>query len=145
VALPVVALLVAVLTVFSLTAASYLVASNNIDRRHTADTRAVYVAELGRADAFAYVLTHPGITGWPYTRPPTTLYDAWGHAVGEYTYTITNLTLPEQNPRAHTEVLAYWPTQAEAVVGYRLDFWMEEDGGTWAVTAWALTKAEAGS
>ena len=136
-ALVVVTLLISVLSVFALTAVSYLVNSLNGNQDATAQTRAAYVAELGRADAYAYVVNHPEGT-WPHTRALTTVQDDRGNACGEYSYTITDLTLPEQNQRRAIQVDAYWPDHADPAAERRLNLWMEKDGGTWRINAWTL-------
>lgn len=133
----VVALLVGVLSAFSVTAVNYLIGSLDSDRDSAAETRSLYLVELGRADAFAYVVGHPEAS-WPHSRTLTAVLDDQDVASGEYSYTITDLTLPEQNERRRVQVDAYWPDQARAVAENRLYFWMEESGGTWAITAWTL-------
>ncbi len=136
-ALVVVTLLISVLSVFALAAVSYLVNSLHGNQDRTAETRAAYVAELGRADAYAYVVNHPEGT-WPHTRALTAVVDDRGDPCGEYSYTVTDLTLPEQNQRRAIRVDAYWPDQADPVAERRLNFWMEKNGETWGINAWTL-------
>jgi len=141
-ALVVVTLLISVLSVFALSAVSYSLSVLDSDRDATARVRALYLAELGRADAFAYVVKHPAAT-WPYSRGLTTVEDDQGTPRGEYSYTITDLTLPEQDPRRLVRVSAYWPSQANKQAEARLRVWMEEDGD-WRIVAWEVEDSVVG-
>lgn len=136
VALPVVTMLVSVLTVLSLTAVSFLLSSLNVGSDSEAEARAAYVAEVGRADAFAYVVRN---SAGPWTgRALTSVDDDLGAGAGEYTYTITDLTMPEENQRCAVLVYGYWPNQSSAAASQQLRFWMEKDGETWAMKGWTL-------
>ena len=138
VALPVVAMLVSVLTVLSVAAVSFLLSSLTVGSDSQAAVRAAYVAELGRADAFAYVVRN---SAGPWTgRAITAVADDLGANAGEYSYTITDLTMPDENQRCAVVVRGYWPNQSSAVVSQELRFWMEKDGETWAMKGWALDR-----
>ena len=139
-ALVIVTLLISVLSVFALAAVSYLVNSLHGNQDRTADTRAAYVAELGRADAYAYVVAHPE-GAWPYSRGLTTVQDDQGAPCGEYSYTITDLTLPGQNQKRRVCVHAYWPDQANAMAEHEMTFYMELHEGFVAV--WEGVDADA--
>jgi hypothetical protein len=131
-------MLVSVLAVLSMTAVSFLLSSLDVGSASEAETRAAYVAELGRADAFAYVVRN---SSGPWSgRAVTTVVDDAGAAAGEYYYTITDLTMPEQNQRCVVVVYGYWPSQSLATASQKLRFWMENDGGTWAMTGWSLER-----
>jgi hypothetical protein len=132
VALALAALLVSVLSVLALSGVSFFLSSLQRDRDLQKRARAFYVGEAGRADAFAHVAAHPGETS--YTSGLITLRDDLGLAVGDYTYTVADITLPEQNQRRRVRVHAYWPTQAEASTEYQMTFYMELDD-TWAVVS----------
>ena len=137
-ALPVVTMLVSVLAVFSMSAVSFLLSSLNVGSASEAEARAAYVAELGRADAFAYVVRN---SAGPWSgRAVTAVVDDLGAGAGEYYYTITDLTIPEQNQRCVVVVYGYWPSQSSATASQELRFWMENDGGTWAMTGWYLER-----
>ena len=142
-ALAVVTLLVSVLSVFSLAAVSYLLSSLKSDTESAAADRTLYVAELGRADAFAYVVRHPD-GPWPHTRTLTTLLDDRNGQAGEYSYTITDLTLPEQNQRRLVHVHAYWPTQLDQARACELRLWLEQTDGAWRSVAWATGNCAVG-
>lgn len=134
VALPVVTMLVGVLAVLCLSAVSYLLAALDAGRNSAVEAHATYVAELGRADAFAYVVRN---SDGPWTgRSLTTVLDDAGVATGQYYYTITDLTMPGENQRCAVEVHAYWPSQADASAEWRVRFWMEKDAGTWGTVVW---------
>jgi hypothetical protein len=142
IALPVVAMLVSVLTVLSLAAVSFLLSSLNVGTDSGAEARATYVAELGRADAFAYVVRN---SAGPWTgRALTPVVDDLGAGAGEYTYTITDLTMPEENQRCAVLVYGYWPNQSSAVASQELRFWMEKNGETWTMKGWALERGQGG-
>jgi len=136
IALAVVTMLVSVLSVFSLAAVSFLLSSLGGNSAAIAEARALYLAELGRADAFGYVASHPA-GPWPRVRSLSAVTDDRGAAAGEYSYTITDLTLPEQNQRRLVHVHAYWPTQAAAAGACELRVWLEQKDGTWRTVAWA--------
>jgi hypothetical protein len=138
IALLLVTVLIAVLAVFSLMAVSYGVASMTSDLDAAGETRAAYLAELGRADAFAYVQNHPAAS-WPVTRELTTVNDATGAPSGQYSYTISDLTLPEGNQRRRGDVEAYWPDSTRPVAQASLSFWMEQEDAVWYLRGWTLT------
>ena len=141
-ALPVVTMLVAVLAVLCLSSVSYLIGALATGRDSEAGIRAAYVAELGRADAFAYVVRN---SDGPWAgRPLTTVLDDVGVAAGQYYYTITDLTMPEENQRCLVQVYALWPSQADASAERRLKLWMEKDAGSWGITGWALERVPVG-
>jgi len=134
VALPVVTMLVAVLAVLCLSGVSYLIGALDAGRNSEAEAHAAYVAQLGRADAFAYVVRN---SDGPWTgRSLTTVLDDAGAAAGQYYYTIADLTMPDENQLCAVEVCAYWPSQADASAERRLRFWMEKDAGTWDTVVW---------
>jgi type II secretory pathway component PulK len=144
VALLVVALLVGMLSVFCLVATNYLVTSLRGGRRLAAETRAVGIAELGRADSVAQIVNSP--TGpWP-GRTRTTVTDDQGAAAGEYEFAVTDLrVLPEQNQQCLAEVNAWWPSQDDpAATSCRLRFWIEESGGSWTITAMTIDTLDTG-
>ena len=70
--------------------------------------------------------------------------DDAGVDAGQYSYTITDLTLPEEDPRCLVIVDAYWPAQAEAIAARQLRFWMEGDGESWNLKSWALKRTPTG-
>jgi len=135
-ALVVVLILISVLSVFTLTAVGYLLTVVTAARDSGAEGHAVYLAELARADAAAYIASHP-VGPWPCSRSLTAALDDRDATAGEYTYTITDRTLPKTKPRRLVQVYAYWPTQANPLAQTRLQIWMERDGSVWSVTAWA--------
>ncbi len=136
-ALVIIILLIAVLSAFTMAAVNYLIINVTAGRDSGAEARAMYLAELGRADAFAYVAQH--LTGpWPYTRSLSAVSDGWNAPAGEYSYTITDLTVPDKNPRWLAQVFAYWPTQARPVAQRRLQVQIEKQGDDLTVIAWAL-------
>ena len=142
VALPVVTMLVSVLTVLSLSAVSFLLGSLDVGSDFQAEARAAYVAELGRADAFAYVVRN---SSGPWSgRSMTAVVDDLGVGAGEYYYTITDLTMPEENQRCAVVIYGYWPNQSSAAASQKLRFWMEKDGETWTMKGWALARRQAG-
>jgi hypothetical protein len=136
-ALVVVMLLVAVLSAFTMTAVSYLLASTASGRDSLAEARAMYLAELGRADASAYIDQHPA-GPWPHTRPVTAVPDDQGASAGQYSYVITDLTLPMQNQRRLLLVHGFWPSQASPMAQRRLQVWMERQQGAWTTTAYTI-------
>ena len=141
-ALPLVTMLVSVLAVLCLSGVGLLLGNLNADSDEGAEVRAAYVAELGRADAFASVVGNPS---GPWTgRSLTTVLDDRGAIAGEYEYTITDLTLPDENQRCVVLVRAYWPTEANARAASRVQFWMEKDGETWGRTGWQFETDQTG-
>lgn len=135
-ALLLVTLLVSVLSAFSLAAVSYLLSRLDADSYTIADARAFYVAEVGVADARAYVAAHaPG--PWPHIRALTTVCDDRGAAAGQYSYTITDLTLPEQNERRRVEVHGYWPAQENTKAECQVQVWLEKRDDAWCALTWA--------
>ncbi len=133
-ALPLVTLLLAVLTTFCLSAVSCLLGALTTGSDSEADARATYVAEVGRAAALAHLTQNPA--GPWSNRSLTSVTDDTGAPAGEYSYTITDLTLPGQDQRCAVQVVAYWPTQANALAERRLSFWAENDAGTWNTAVW---------
>ena len=141
-ALPLVMLLLAVLTTFCLSAVSCLLGALDAASESEPAVRALCVAEVGRAAALAYLDQNPA---GPWSgRALTLVEDNAGVPAGEYSYTITDLTLPGQNLRCLVQVSAYWPNQANVSGERRLSFWAEKDGGTWNTTVWT-SRADSGA
>ncbi len=138
-ALCLVALLITVLSVFLLTAVDYYVTGLQRDQDATGDARAKYLAELGLADATAYVNSGVSDT-WPYEHPLTAIYDDQGKLAGEYSYTVTQ---PAGNRRQIT-VTAYWPSQASPLAVRNIKMWMRFQAGQWHRRAWTNSDVIAG-
>ncbi|MFW6157815.1 MAG: hypothetical protein ACOC8E_00485 [Planctomycetota bacterium] len=130
-ALCIAALLISVLSVFLLAAVDYYLSRLDSDRGVMGEARALYLAELGRADATAYIINHPG-SPWPHTRSLTTVCDDLGDSAGEYTYTITK---PTGNWR-RVSVSAYWPSHAEPVGSCDVEAWLHRKSSVWRCEAW---------
>lgn len=132
-ALVVVTLLVGVLSTFAMAAVQYSITlAAERDSASTACAR--WLAELGAAAARAHVQRHP-LGPWPHTRTLTAVADDRGAPVGEYTYSIADRTLPEQNQRRFIQVTAWCPTQSRPQAAWRLRVWMEQESDRWRTTA----------
>ena len=131
-ALVLVALLLLVLSVFASAAVSCLGSSLNADTGWARETFVFYVAEAARAHAIARVKA--GVSS--HVSGILLLQDDTGTGCGEYSYAITDITLPEQNQRRRVQVSAYQPDEATAAAQYHATFYMEENGGSWAVVSY---------
>ena len=133
-ALAIVALLVSVLSILALAAVTYFMSSLQSDTDLAAGTRAFYVAEAARADAFAHVVNNPAEIS--YESGPRVLRDNNSVRFGEYSYTVSDITLPEQSQRRRVEVHAYWKSQAEFAAERHTKFHMEQSGEAWSVVSY---------
>lgn len=134
-ALVVVLLLMTVLSVFTLTAVDFLCSSFIYGNVVEGDARVQGLVELAQAEAVDYVETQ-ALGPWPYEKALAEVADAYGESAGEYSFTIVDRTLPEQNARRQIQIQAYWPDHENPISHAELQVWMEKVDTEWFITAW---------
>jgi len=132
-ALALVALLLVVLSVFGGAAVSQLASAYRADADRAASVRVFYVAEAARAHATARVRAGAGSE----TSGLCSLPDDEGVTCGQYSFAITDITLPEQDPRRRVQVDAWWPTADQPEAEREVTLYMEKSDGTWALQSYA--------
>jgi len=132
-ALVMVTLLFPVLSVLGAAAVTYLASTANADSQATRRTLVFYAAEAARAHATARVKA--GASSEASGLLP--LRDSRGVTVAEYSYTITDISLPEQPQRRKVQLLAYWPAQSGALARQQATVYLEKQDTTWSLRSYA--------
>ncbi len=132
-ALVLVSLLLLVLSAFAGVATSHLLSALRADGQRTARSAAFYVAEAARAHAMARIAAGAGSE----TSGVLSLTDDQGEPYGQYSFAITDITLPEQDPRRRVQVDAWWPTADEPAAEYQVTLYMQKSDGTWTLQSYA--------
>ena len=126
-----VVLVVAVLSVMSLTLLDRYVRSSETSREGENLIRVFYANQAGREHALWYLKGNPS-TLW-YTSPLMDLVGLSWDLRGQFTYQIEDVTPGDSDPVKKVTITGYFPSEAEPVVQRQYLVYAACPGGTWSI------------